>query len=174
MFTRGVLSSPIFLDEDDRATFVAILDVIVRRFGWKCYAYCLLTTHYHVLFETPDANVSAGMQQLNGLYGTSFNRKHGRRGHVFESRFESKLVESDAHLIVLFQYIALNPVRTARPLCARPQDWRWSSYRASAGYAPAPPFLDLSMLEIFHQDETRARHLLRDFVERPLPDDRAA
>jgi putative transposase len=104
------------------------------------------------------------MQRLNGLYAQGFNRRHGATGHVFESRYGARLVERDAHARELARYLALNPVRAGAS--ARPEDWRWSSYRAVLGVAPAPPFLAAGwLLEYFGMTRERARERLRAFVE---------
>ena len=75
------------------------------------YAYCQMTNHHHVLIETPEANLAAGMRQLNGLYTQRFNRRHQRVGHVFQARYKAILVEKDGYLLELARYVVLNPLR---------------------------------------------------------------
>ena len=75
---RGNAREPVFLDDEDRTLYLACLADGVRRFGWICHAYCLMDNHYHLLIETPDANLSTGMRQLNGVYTQRFNRRHAR------------------------------------------------------------------------------------------------
>jgi len=79
--------------------------------GGVCHAYCLMDNHYHLMIETPQANLSRGMGQLNGIYTQRFNRKHGRVGHVYQGRFKSILVDKDSYLLELSCYVVLNPVR---------------------------------------------------------------
>jgi hypothetical protein len=98
-----------------------------------------MTNHYHLLVETPDANLSRGMRQLNGVYTQHVNRTHDRVGHLFQGRYRAILVERDSYLLELARYVVLNPVRAG--LVRAPGDWPWSSYRATAGEVPAPPFL---------------------------------
>ena len=98
------------------------------QFRWLCHAYCLMTNHYHLLVETPDANISEGMRQLNGLYTQRFNRRHEHVGHVFQGRFKGILVERESHLLELARYVVLNPVRAE--MVRAPEDYRWSSLRA--------------------------------------------
>ena len=95
---RGNERDDIFLGsgDDDRVAFLGTLDRIGDRFNWTCHAYCLMSNHYHLLIETPDANLSRGMQQLNGIYTQHVNRCHGRVGHLFQGRFKSILVEKDS------------------------------------------------------------------------------
>jgi hypothetical protein len=99
-----------------------------------------MTDHYHIVVETPDANLSRGMRQLNGVYTQQFNRRHQLVGHLFQGRFKGILVERDAHLLELTRYVVLNPVRAG--MVADAGDWRWSSYPAMVGSAPAPPWLE--------------------------------
>lgn len=119
--------------------FLSILGDVIARFNWICHAWCLMDNHYHLLIQTPDGNLSKGMRQLNGVHTQSSNRRHGRVGHLFQGRFKAILVDSDAYLLELTRYVALNPVRAG--IVKEPADWPWSSYRASVGLEPAAPWL---------------------------------
>src|SRR5262249_23295982 len=109
--SRGNRRQVIFFDDDDRRWFIRLLDRAVGRFRWKCHAYCLMDNHLHLLVETPDENLSQGMQWLLGRYAQDFNWRHGFDGHLFQGRFKSQRVQSNWHLIELGRYIVLNPVR---------------------------------------------------------------
>lgn len=112
----------------------AILEVlgrVVEQFRWKCHAYCLMDNHYHLLVETEEGNLSRGMRQLNGIYTQTFNRRHGRVGHVLQGRYKAILVEKGRHLLELCRYVVLNPARAGA--VKTPGAWKWSSYRATAG-----------------------------------------
>jgi hypothetical protein len=100
--------------------------------------------HYHLLLETPDANLGRGMRQLNGVFTQKLNRRHDRVGHVFQGRYKAILVEKESHLLELARYVVLNPVRAK--LVKQVVDWRWSSYGATAGERPAPPWLETDWL----------------------------
>ena len=108
---RGNARQGIYLDDQDRHLFLSVLSEVVGRFAWICHAYCLMDNHYHLLIETPQANLSLGMRQLNGVYTQRLNRRHARAGHVFQGRFKAILVERDAYLLKLARYIVLNPLR---------------------------------------------------------------
>lgn len=136
---RGDRREDIFEDDIDRQAFLHILAQVVGQFNWLCYAWCLMDNHYHLLIQTPDANLSKGMRQLNGVFTQTSNRRHHRVGHVFQGRFKAILVDSDAYLLELARYVVLNPVRAG--MVRKPHKWAWSSYRASMGLAPAEPFL---------------------------------
>ena len=92
--------------------------------------------HYHFLIETPDANLSRGMRQLNGVYTQTSNRNHNQFGHVFQGRFKGILVEKETYLLALARYIVLNPVRAR--MVRHAKDWPWSSYGSTSGDQPAP------------------------------------
>jgi REP element-mobilizing transposase RayT len=142
---RGNAKAPMFLTETDYEVFLAGLGVARRLDGLLCHAYCLMPNHYHLLVETPRANLDDAMQRLNGTYALRFNRHHERTGHVFQGRYGSKLITDDDYALTVVRYIAANPVQAG--LCAAPEDWPWSSYAATAGLAPPPPFLTSRVLE---------------------------
>jgi len=127
-----------------------------------------MDNHVHFLLETPEENLSAGMQWLLGRYAQDFNWRHGFDGHFFQGRFRSQLVESNWHLIELGRYIVLNPVRAKMRTSAA--DWPWSSYRAAIGAARAPAFLTLDwLLAQFGREPAAARESYARFVsEAPI------
>jgi REP element-mobilizing transposase RayT len=161
--SRGNAREDVFLNDSDRARFLEILGDVVARYGWICHAYCLMSNHYHLLIETPDANLSRGMQFLNGVYTQWFNRRHQRVGHLFQGRFKGILVEKESHLLELARYIVLNPVRANMVRGVR--DWPWSSYRATLGQVSAPDFLTIDwILSQFDSDRGPAICAYRKFV----------
>src|SRR5512145_316717 len=91
--SRGNAREPIFLDDGDRQAFLVRLGQVVEGHRWRCFSYCLMTNHFHLLLETPEPNLSRGMRLLNGRYSQRFNRRHGRVGHVLQGRFKGILVE---------------------------------------------------------------------------------
>ncbi|MGH3015056.1 MAG: REP-associated tyrosine transposase [Gaiellaceae bacterium] len=162
--SRGNRRQPVFVDRRDREFFLEMLAIICARRRWRCRGYCLMPNHYHLVVETPDADLSSGMQGLNGEYAHHFNFLHGTDGHLFQGRFHAVLVESDPHLAELSRYLALNPVCAG--LAATARAWRWSSYPAIAEGRPSPPFVDVQgILEPFGRDYERARRSFVRFVE---------
>lgn len=137
--SRGDHREKIYLDDDDRRTFLDLLGKETLQQHWLCYAYCLMDNHYHVLIETPEPNLVRGMRRLNGVYTQSFNRRHGRVGHVFQGRYKAILVDKENYLLELCRYIVLNPVRAKIVTAAA--KWPWSSYRATAGESACPKWL---------------------------------
>lgn len=161
--SRGNERRAIFRDNRDRLMFLQLLGEAATRFGWSVTAYVLMTNHYHLVVRTPEPNLSRGMQWLNGTYAGWFNRRHERSGHLFQGRFHAVLVEEEAYGAEVLRYVALNPVRAK--LCAFPEQYRWSSYRATAGLAPAPAWLDVQSVHVlFGADSVTAQAAYRAFV----------
>jgi putative transposase len=160
---RGDRREAIFEDDQDRHTFLQIFEKVIRQFNWQCYAWCLMDNHYHLLIQTPDANLSKGMRQLNGVYTQASNRRHGRVGHLFQGRFKAIVVDSDAYLQELSRYVVLNPVRAG--MVKNPADWPWSSYRASLGLeAPASWLATDALLAVFAEQRAMAQNRYMEFV----------
>ena len=139
--SRGNRREDIYHDDADRQAWLSVLAQVCKRFNWTVHAYCLMSNHYHLLVETPDANLSAGMRQLNGVYTQMTNRAHRRVGHVFQGRFKAIVVDKDNYLLELARYVVLNPVRAG--MVEDPGQWPWSSYRAmlAPGWLPGADWL---------------------------------
>jgi putative transposase len=164
---RGNRRGPIFLDDLDRDRFLALVGDIVDSARWRWHSYCLMGNHYHLVIETPDANLAAGMCRLNSIYAREFNRAHGRTGHLFGERYHTVLVEKDVHLLEVARYVVLNPVRAG--LCTHPANWPWSSFRATMGLDQPAQGLDTTwMLEQFGPQPAHARARFLDFVSAGL------
>jgi putative transposase len=131
--------SALFRDDEHRLEFLDRLSLTVERFDWRCLAYCLMGNHFHLLVLTPLANLDRGMQRLNSGYAQWFNRQGARRGPVLQNRYHGTLIQREPHLLEVFRYIALNPVRAG--LCRNPHRYVWSSHAATAGLGPIPGFL---------------------------------
>src|SRR5262245_51770683 len=121
--SRGNARQKIFFTDANRKHFLSTLSGVIVRYGWICHAYCLMENHYHLLVETPKANLAIGMRQLNGIFTQSFNRRHRRVGHLFQGRFKAILVEKESYLLELCRYIVLNPVRVKGRIS--PAAWKW-------------------------------------------------
>ena len=158
VFNRGNRKASIFLDDADFERFLELLQELNRTFGWPFFAYCLMTNHFHLVMQTPEGDVSAGVHRLSFLYAQYFNRKYVVDGHVFQGRFKTVLIRSDVQLLAVIRYVVTNPVRAG--LTATAEQWRWSSYRATVGIRRPPAFLSVHrVLPYFgtHLDEQRER-----------------
>jgi REP element-mobilizing transposase RayT len=136
LLDRGDRREAIFVNGADRENFLRTLGQACGRCGWRVHALVLMTNHYHLLVETPEANLVAGMRWFQTTYTVRFNRRHRLSGHLFQGRYKAVAVDPEAHgyLVTLSDYIHLNPVRAGMiSLDARLFDYRWSSYRWMRG-----------------------------------------
>jgi REP element-mobilizing transposase RayT len=160
---RGNAKQSVFHDDDDRKRFLLLLARQVNHLQWCLHAYCLMGNHYHLLLETPEPNLSRGMQTLNSAYSQYFNKRRDRVGHVFQGRYHAVIVEKEHYLLELSRYIVLNPVRAG--LVSGPARWPWSSYLATAGMARVPVFLTVDwLLAQFGPTRESARRAYGRFV----------
>ena len=125
VISRGNERRAIVCDDADRRKRLDWLRRTVEMYGWRLHAFVLINNHDHLFVETPEANLSAGMQHYNGSYTGYFNRRHRRAGHLFQGRFKGHLIEEEGYFLQVSRYIHLNPVR-ARAV-GRPEDWPWGS-----------------------------------------------
>jgi putative transposase len=138
--SRGGGGEPVFRDDIDRASFLDVLGAAMDRFDAQVLAYCLMKDHYHVVLHTRRGNLSRLMRHVNGVYTQTFNRRHSADGPLFQGRFKAILVDREVYLLRLCRYVERNPVATKQVKTAGA--WEWSSYRAHAGDAPTPIWLD--------------------------------
>ncbi len=170
VIARASVGRVAFQGDRERAQFLDVFAATVARYGWSCRAYCVLTTHYHLLLVPPQPDLAAGMQYLNGRYAQWANWSRGERGHIFEGRYRSVLVESGSHALELQRYIALNPVRAG--LVRDPEAWRWSSLRFLMGRERSPAFVDVAAaLADFGHTARVARRRLRTFIRDGIAQD---
>jgi putative transposase len=131
LMSRGDRREEIFRDDLDRKSFLQSLGATCQKTGWQIHAYCLMTNHFHLVVETPRANLVEGMKWLLGTYTMRFNRRHKLSGHLFAGRYKSLLVDgtTPGYLRRVCDYVHLNSVR-AKLLGKRErlQRYRWSSY----------------------------------------------
>ena len=152
----GSDKGPIAWDSHDFESLLADMAKAVVRYRWEVFAWCVMTTHYHLVFRAPKGGFSAGLQLLNGNHSRRTNRRHGRIAHLFKNRPFAIQVESDAHLVAAIRYAVRNPL--AAGLCEHASHWAYSSYRATVGQTAAPPWLNLETLhELFGGPEGFAR-----------------
>jgi len=164
---RGNRKAPLFLDDADRVRFVRSLARVADRLGWSCLAWCVMTTHYHLLVLTPEPDLAVGMHRLNGDHAQYFNVRHGLSGHVFQGRYHSVLATSYSQLLVTARYIALNPVSAG--LCGRAAAYRWSSHRAALDLEPPIALDRAALLARFAADGGEGCRRYADFVDGTQP-----
>ena len=160
---HAVAGQDMFPADGDRHKFLALLADLHQRWGIVFHGYCLMSNHYHLEVETPDGALSGPMKSLNYRYASYLNWRLDRRGHLFDGRFKSVIVDADTYLHQVSRYIHLNPVRAG--IVSHPADYPWSSYRAFVGLATPPPWLatDLTLARFGHT-EPQQRQAYRGFV----------
>jgi len=131
VMNRGDRREAVFLDDADRALFLETLGEACGRTGWQVHALCLMSNHFHLVVETPRANLVAGMQWSLGTYTARFNRRHKLFGHLFSGRYKSLVVDGSGggYLKAVCDYVHLNPVRAKLLKLEQPlRAYRWSSW----------------------------------------------
>jgi len=160
---RGNRRESIYQDDDDRREFLVLVGAVCQRNNWCIHAYCLMSNHYHLVIETPEANLSKGMGQINGRYAQRYNRRHNRVGHVFQGRYTAILVQKQTYLLELARYVVLNPVRAN--LIMHADQCAWSSYRPTAGMESSPDWLKTDwLLSQFNSNRIKAQKQYIQFV----------
>jgi putative transposase len=132
LMSRGDRREPIFKDDRDRLRFLETLGEACAKTGWQVHAYCLMRNHFHLVVETPQANLVAGMKWFLGTFTSRFNRRHKLFGHLFSGRYKSLVVDGsgDGYLRTVCDYVHLNPVRAKLLTGEQPlSDYPWSSYQ---------------------------------------------
>jgi putative transposase len=164
---RGNEQKPTFRDDEDREIFLDLLGRTTKRFDWLLSVHTLMPNHYHLTIElTEDKSLQRGMHWLEGRYVQVFNRRHRRAGHLVQGTYGAQMIEKESYFLNVARYIVWNPVRAA--ICDNPADYRWSSYRATAGLDPAPSWLACNEVLRMMGDYQNARSNYIDFVaQRP-------
>ena len=123
---RGNNGQTVFLDAEDYRRYLSLAERYRERYRLRCFAYCLMTNHIHLLWQSPSLRVlSKAMQGLHGAYVIHFNRRHARSGHLFQDRFSSWVIADEHHLLVTKEYIEQNPIKAG--FVAAKEHYKWSS-----------------------------------------------
>jgi len=139
VISRGDRRTAIYHNDSDRLDWQGVLARVCKRHHFVIHGFCQMGNHYHLLVETPEANLARGMRELNGIYSQHFNHRHALAGHLFQGRYKAILVQKNRYLLELIRYIVLNPVRAG--LVSRADDWQWSSHRYFLDATAAPAWL---------------------------------
>jgi len=162
---------PLFRDDVDRLTYLELLIDQARRSRWTVFSYTLMSTHFHLLLRLQETTLSSGFHRLQSVYARRYNRRHRRRGVVWQKRFHSELVDSERHLYEAIRYDALNAPRAS--LCIAAEDWPWCFYGVTIGARGRDPLIDEGeFLALFGRDRDVARRRLRAYVEEADPRER--
>jgi REP element-mobilizing transposase RayT len=166
VFTRGVARGAIFVDDRDREVFLRYLGEVLIETGARCYAWSLLSTHFHLVLRTGKVPLGRVMQKLLTRYALYFNRRHHRDGHLFQNRYKAILGQADSYLLELVRYVHLNPVRAGMVGdMAALAAYRWTGHRALLGRG-TPDWQDTDLvLAHFGGEPVRARDRYVAYLE---------
>jgi putative transposase len=170
VMNRGRNKQAIFHNSDYFEAFLTTLKEASERYDAIIHAYCLMTNHYHLLIETPKANLNQIMQHINGKYTQWHNRKRGMAGTLFRGRYKSVLVDEDSYLLQLSRYIHRNPLEVKRKMVEQLEDYPWSSYPAYINKAKSPSWLYREKTYQMLAQRNRYRGYT-DYVEKGIDED---
>jgi REP element-mobilizing transposase RayT len=155
----------------DRLVFLQMLADVVRTYELGLVAYTLMSTHYHLLVEIPDARISSALKELNGGYSRYWSRSKRASAHHFKAHPMARHADSEDYLSALSSYVPNNPVRAG--LCSRAEEWAWSSFSATIGLRAARTMLTLGpLIDLFGGEpgwQSRYHRYVRDNVRKDMP-----
>jgi REP element-mobilizing transposase RayT len=170
---RGLERRVIFVDDVDRADFVARMATLAEQGGWTVYAWALLPNHAHLLVRTGSRPLPRCMRSLLTGYAGAFNRRHTRVGHLFQNRYKSIVVEEEPYLLELVRYLHLNPIRVkVIPDLRRLSRYPWTGHSALLGTVPRPWQATGTILSQLGPTTPRARKAYQAFAAAGLPQGR--
>jgi REP element-mobilizing transposase RayT len=163
---RGNAGEPLFQDNDDKDKFLYYVEKYQKKLAFKVYAYCLMTTHAHLIIDANGADISQVMHDINQSYAEYFNLRHHRHGHVFQDRFKSKVVNSDEYLVTLSAYIHNNPMSIKR-YKACPEKFKYSTLGVYLGQKHDPFGIvdEEFVMGLFSEDVKKAREYYYLYVK---------
>ncbi|MCF7872674.1 MAG: transposase [Candidatus Omnitrophica bacterium] len=160
---RGIEKKKIFLQDTDRGKFLSYLSQAYLKYRIIIHAYALMDNHYHLILQTPKANLTKAMHYLNTSYAAYFNAKRKRTGPLYQGRYKAILVQQDEYLHHLSRYIHLNPVRAK--IVKNPIEYLWSSYKYFVSNAASPAWLQTTfILSMFSKTASQAKKIYKEFV----------
>jgi putative transposase len=166
VIARGIQGSRIFLDRQDYEHLLARLEKIVLKAQVRCYAWTLLPDHFHLLLRSGNVHLGKVMRSLMTGYAVTFNRRHRRNGHLFQTRYKSIICEDEPYLLELVRYIHLNPLRAGLVRSVSKLDsYPWSGHGALLGYRENGWQEIEEVLGQFSSQKARARMDYQRFVE---------
>ena len=166
VMARGNAKMEIYRDDVDRERFVTVLEEVVERHRIECHAYCLMSNHYHLVIRTPEPNLSAAIQYLNGVYAQWWNKRHKRVGHVLAERFKAQLIQRDGYFLEARRCVVLNAVRASLARTARTGPG--AAMRPPRVSLPRPQWLTTSL--ILGPRPATTRQGYRAFIATGIPE----
>jgi len=170
VMNRGRRGEEVFTGKNDYTAFIELLKELVEDYNVKIAAYCLMTNHYHLLVQTPDANISRSMRHLNGVYTQRFNRIHLCDGQLFRGRYKSIIVDGDSYLLELLRYIHRNPLEAG--IVDKLNKYSWSSHKGYLTAAKKWDWLHKNfILSLFSKIKAESIRRYQQFVSKETPEE---
>lgn len=160
---RGNYRQNIFLDNDDRVKFINVLSNSMESYSFNIHLFCLMTNHIHLVIEVGDIPISKIMQCINAKYVRWHNLKYKRNGHLFQGRFNSKLIHDDKYLLELCYYIHMNPVKAK--ICQSPDEYLWSSHHSYVNGAQEIKITTSKIIGLLGQYYGQGGHFYRKYMK---------
>ncbi|SPD73394.1 conserved hypothetical protein [uncultured Desulfobacterium sp.] len=169
VMNRGRRGENVFETKEDYWSFIELLEELNEIFNIKVAAYCLMTNHYHLLIQTPEANLARSMRHLDGVYTQRYNKRHGFDGQLFRGRYKSILIESDSYALELVRYIHRNPLEGG--LVENLQKYQWSTHKIYLSSAEKWKWLHKDyILKLFSKSIPESIRLYKQFVLKETPE----
>lgn len=166
---RGNERKRIYFNKNDYLKFREYIEDAEEKYGCLLHVYVFMTNHYHMILETPQANISKVMHFINGSYTNYINKKRDRSGHLFQGRYKALLIDRDNYLLELSRYIHLNPVRAN--IVDKPEEYINSSYRSYVGNRKDDIVHHDQLLQMISKDIKNAPKMYKQFVENGMEGD---
>lgn len=166
VMTRGLNGQNLFLNDSDRDEFLKRLQTALEKTSCKCYAWVLMSNHVHLLIRTGTGSLSDLLRKLLTGYAVYFNRKHQRRGYLYQNRYKSIICQEDAYLLELVRYVHLNPMRAKIVKDIHELDlYKWSGHAVIVGKIERPWQIKDEILLLFNKSRGKAISQYRDFIK---------
>lgn len=166
VMNKGIEGKDIFFDENAIVYFLESMKEKSNKLKMRILAYCIMPNHFHLIVQNSSGKLSAFMKQLNGQYGMYYRKRKGGKGHVFQGRFKSTLIQEDAYMRMVIIYVLLNPVR--KGIVSDPRAYRWSSIGEYYKEEDSP-FVDNKFVEGMLSSEEEMYKLLNEWKQKDLP-----
>lgn len=170
VMNRGRRGEKVFEGKNDYNAFVDLLKELDEDYKVNIVAYCLMSNHYHLLMQTPEANISRSMRHLNGVYTQRFNRMHLCDGQLFRGRYKCVLVDADSYLLELVRYIHRNPLEAG--IVTTLDKYTWSSHKGYLSGAKKWDWLHKNyILSLFSRNKAESVRRYKQFVSKETPEE---
>ncbi len=163
VLNRGIRKERIFRESCDYLAFIDCLRKAREKYSFSLYCYVLMPNHFHILVERGQDSLSEIMKSVSIRYAVNYNRRYGRSGHLFQSRFQSIICDRESYFLQLVRYIHRNPVRAG--LCSHPSGWKWSSYGNYTGCDGGLQVDTEQVLKALSTGQGTPAEDFRDFIE---------